>query len=151
METRQILKYRRDRDRWVCAECDTENEMTVGRCIVCGSVKSPGAVILKTWTAADDRPPVPPRPPVPQRKIQPIQGPIFKDDGYVPEKEKSGAGILWTILAILVIVFFLIVGLGLENGVFAKTSNEESEFSRTDAQMSEYLLVQYEAITEEIA
>ena len=39
-ETKVILKYKRERDSWLCPECDTENSITLGKCTVCGCRKT---------------------------------------------------------------------------------------------------------------
>ena len=41
-----ILRYKRSCDSWLCPECDTENNISLGKCTVCGCRKGPSATIL---------------------------------------------------------------------------------------------------------
>ena len=92
-ETNVILKYKRLCDSWLCPDCDTENNVSLGKCTVCGCRKSESATILKQWTEADERPVTPP----PKKTITTPTGPIFKDetkDDYIPEEENKNK-IIW--------------------------------------------------------
>lgn len=53
-----ILKYRRPADCWLCSECETENNMLLGTCSVCGAKKDAGAVIVPAWSERDEYAPV---------------------------------------------------------------------------------------------
>jgi len=100
-ETKVILKYKRENDCWLCPECDTENNVSLGKCTVCGLKKSPSAVILKQWTEADDKPITPPK----KKTVTTPTGPVFKDtdkDEYIPEEENKNK-IIWWIVAIIII------------------------------------------------
>lgn len=55
METKLIVKYRRPSDRWVCPDCDAENDIGSVRCTVCGCEKNPSVSILKAWSPELER------------------------------------------------------------------------------------------------
>ena len=40
MDVNVILKYKRDRDCWLCSVCETENEIIKEKCAVCGCKKA---------------------------------------------------------------------------------------------------------------
>ena len=50
MDTNLMLKYKRERDCWLCPNCETENEMTFPGCTLCGYKKNPSVPILKAWS-----------------------------------------------------------------------------------------------------
>ncbi len=114
METKQILKYRRGSDLWLCSECDAENSMAYSRCAVCDSARSPSAVVLKQWSEADEIPLAPPRTDAGAYRSatsSSSSGSIFKDhDGgrYAPpEEKKGGSGVIWVIVGIVAIILII--------------------------------------------
>ncbi|MBO5007619.1 MAG: hypothetical protein J6D26_02155 [Clostridia bacterium] len=112
METKVILKYRRECDSWLCNECDMENSMLLTKCIVCGCGKS--STILRTWTEADEY----------LEKISDDM-PVFKDDKDTSAKNGTNEGnILWAIIIILIIIG-LIVAICQDNssGIYATQVN----------------------------
>ncbi|MCI5604390.1 MAG: hypothetical protein MR413_01890 [Clostridia bacterium] len=108
-ETNTILRYKRPCDSWLCPNCDTENNISLGKCTVCGCRKSPSATILKQWTEADDRPVTPPK----KTPTPAPSGPVFKDtdkDDYIPEEENKNK-IVWGIIIAIIIIAIIIIGL----------------------------------------
>ena len=104
-EINKILEYKRPCDSWLCPDCDTENNIHIAKCVVCGSEKGPSAIVLKQWSEADDvlR--------KPSRKTTDIpSGPIFKEteeDYYVPEKDNTGLIVLGIVLVIIILFLFV--------------------------------------------
>ena len=60
METKEVLKYHRENDSWLCPVRDTENGMVLGNCMLCGCKHDSSTVVLKQWTEADEKPITPP-------------------------------------------------------------------------------------------
>jgi len=56
METKEILKFYRECDSWLCPECDRENDMSLGKCSVCGCKRHPEFTVLKKWTETENTP-----------------------------------------------------------------------------------------------
>ena len=54
-----ILKYRRPADCWLCSDCESENNLLLGTCAVCGAKKDAGAMVIPAWSERDERPIVP--------------------------------------------------------------------------------------------
>ena len=54
METNVILKYKRERECWICGECDSENSIVTSVCSVCNSSKKPDDWIVSAWRPEDD-------------------------------------------------------------------------------------------------
>lgn len=111
-KTMTILEYKRETDSWLCSDCDAENEISLGRCVVCGNKKAVSATILKKWTEEDNvLPDVPGNiPPY----IPPYIPPSFP--GISPETEEtdiesgnSNVG-LWILIAVVV---FVLIALGI--------------------------------------
>lgn len=122
-ETNTILRYKRPCDSWLCPDCDTENNISLGKCTVCGYRKSPSATILKQWTETDDRPVTPPN----ERPT--YLGPDFNDtseDYYIPEKENKNK-IIWGILFAIIIIGLLIAAS--QEGTYAASSDVMNEFN----------------------
>lgn len=110
METKEILKYRRDIDAWVCSECDKENEMIFENCTLCGCRRQQYDPILKKWTEADERP-VAPITRATSRKTY-YNTPCFKDHEedkrYFTEEEKNDmSGIVVAVILLVVNCFFI--------------------------------------------
>lgn len=122
-DTNTILRYKRPCDSWLCPDCDTENNISLGKCTVCGCRKSPSATILKQWTEADDRPVTPPK----KTPTPAPSGPVFKDtdkDDYVPEDENK---IIKGIIIAIIIIGILIVAI--QGKTYAAYSDAMSEFN----------------------
>lgn len=111
METKEILKYRREADFWLCPACETENSMLVGRCSLCGYTRSSGAVILNKWTPEEDNP----RPNVaPSPDRNPVNPPVSYGDGYSSSPESSGPNDgVKLFIGILAVAVFVVLIIGL--------------------------------------
>lgn len=132
-ETNVILKYKRLCDSWVCPDCDTENNVSLGKCTVCGCRKSESATILKQWTEADERPVTPP----PKKTITTPTGPIFKDetkDDYIPEEENKNK-IIWGVLIGIVLFILLMIGLS-QGGNASAYDNAMNEYYNGNYEMA---------------
>lgn len=143
METKVILKYRRERDSWLCGECDTENSMSVEKCIVCGYRKSTSSTILKTWTEADERPVIPVRPVDRKRPMgggtppsgpsrppyRPPSGSGHTDSGYTSYTDKNSVGIAWGILAIIIVIILITAAVGISEA-YAQYSDAMYEYNK---------------------
>lgn len=102
-ETNTILRYKRPCDSWLCPDCDTENNISLGKCTVCGGRKSPSTTILKQWTEADDR------------MVTPSK---TDNDDYIPEEENKNI-IIWRVIIariiIAIIIIFLLIAISQGN------------------------------------
>ncbi len=95
-DVHEIMKYKRSCDSWLCPECDTENSVLLGKCIVCGSQRPLSATVLKQWTEEDDKPKET------YRKAEVIE----EYDNN--EEETTGDKILWWIILGVLLVLILI-------------------------------------------
>ena len=113
METKVILKYRRECDKWVCPECDAENNMTVARCTVCDSARTASATFLRQWSPADEAPVAPPTPThtaptyTGYRTPEPYRG--IDDPRYMPPAEKENSGAVWAIVAVVAVILLIFI------------------------------------------
>ena len=111
METKDILKYKRKYDNWLCSECDIENSMSVNKCILCGHEKTPSDIVLNAWSEADEMPKSPPK----KVTVKPDNEPVLKGYGkydppsdYSHSKESDIVKIFWgIIIAILIVCLFI--------------------------------------------
>ncbi|MBQ2696241.1 MAG: hypothetical protein IJF61_02955 [Clostridia bacterium] len=108
METKVILQYRRARDCWVCPNCETENEIASGTCMLCGAGRVAAATVERAWS------------PEMERRTAPMgyrgsssastySRPVFRDTERetTPVYEKpSSSG--WTAVAVIALVIFAI-------------------------------------------
>ena len=127
-ETNTILRYKRPCHSWLCPDCDTENNISLGKCTVCGCRKSPSATILKQWTEADDRPVTPPK----KTTTSTTTTSVFKDtekDSYVPEEEtnKNKIKIIWGIIIAIIIIGLIIAAS--QGSTYAAYSDAMNEFN----------------------
>ena len=56
MEVNVILEYKRKSDSWICPECDTENDLSIGKCTICGCAPH-SATIMEHWTEPEEKTP----------------------------------------------------------------------------------------------
>lgn len=49
MDTNVILKYKRSKMCWICTSCETENDTSSGKCMLCGKFKTADAYIENVW------------------------------------------------------------------------------------------------------
>lgn len=127
-ETNTILRYKRPCNSWLCPDCDTENNISLGKCTVCGCRKSPSVTILKQWTEADDRPVTPAK----KIPIPTPSGPLFKDtdkDDFIPEEENKNK-IIWGIIIAIIIIGLLIAAS--QGHIYAATLDEDGEIIDSD-------------------
>lgn len=108
MEVYEILEFKREKDSWICSECDTENSLLINKCIVCGEMKKSGSKILRAQNK-EEKPVTPPE----KDNPNPNDDPIFKEhdeyDNHIDAtKETNYKGLIW-VVAILVIVFLRII------------------------------------------
>ena len=59
MEVYEILEFKREKDSWICSECDTENSLLINKCSVCGEMKKSGSKILRAQNK-EEKPVTPP-------------------------------------------------------------------------------------------
>lgn len=99
-EIRTILVYKRPHDSWLCPECDTENSLSLDKCMVCGCRKTSSATILKQWTEADDRTDREQK----ESNVSTDLGQVFKDT----DKEDK---VIWGVLIGIILFILLMIGL----------------------------------------
>ena len=131
MEVYEILEYKREHDCWVCPECDAENSLLLGKCLVCGWQKKADAKILKAWSEEDKKT----APPQKKVKSKLDDSPIFKEhddniskehDEHITSTEKSYyKGLMW--FAIILVIVILIVAI-IQGNSYASYSNAMNEF-----------------------
>lgn len=113
-----ILKYKRSNDSWLCPECDTENSITLGKCVVCGCRKTSTTTILKRWTEADEG----------LVTETPKETPIFKDgeeDTHTPEEKSNKNKIIWGIIVAIIVIGIIVAVVQANNSsAYANAVNE---------------------------
>lgn len=122
-ETNTILKYKRPYDSWLCPECDTENDVSLGKCIACGSQRNFSSVAMLNHRTEDDEIPVTP----PPKKTPPTSEPVFKEtceDDYAPKEKKNK--IIWGIAIIIVV---LIIVKSISSACVSDNSDDANEFN----------------------
>lgn len=122
-EINTILRYKRPCDSWLCPDCDTENNISLGKCTVCGCSKSLSPTILKQWAEADDKQGMP------SKKTYTSSDTIFKDmdkDDYIPEEENKNKIILGIIIAIIVLALFVAAIQGSTYDEYSDNINEHN-------------------------
>ncbi len=154
METKVILKYKRECDSWICPDCDTENHMTVGRCTVCGYGRTSTVSIVKAWTPADDVPEVESErsaykstygtahKPTAERVSPKYDCPAFEDiekPKTVPDSETpvSATKVIAIIIAVLFFVAIVVMMFYFENG-YAASCNAYSQDSGNIDSLTEH-------------
>ena len=100
-ETYEILHYKRPCDCWLCPDCDTENEIVLGKCSVCGRRKDALAVILKQWNEAEE-----------QSVTCPIVTPTRETPPPEDRTDGSNAALWWIVFAIFVLGLIVIATQG---------------------------------------
>jgi len=134
-ETNTILRYKRPCDSWLCSECDTENNISLGKCSVCGCRKSPSVTILKQWTETDDGPLTPPDTP--------------PADDYIPGDESKNKIILGIVIAIIIIGLIIAASHGSTYSIYSDTingfsfSNYETAMTMFDNHPASYKNISY--------
>ena len=118
METNVILKYRREQDRWLCSECDSENSIMFGSCTVCGHKKTPDDYILKKWTEADERAESY------SYKFDSSAAPGYGADIESAEEKNSGMG---TVVGIILAIIILVI-IGLISETYAADESYHSQY-----------------------
>ncbi len=118
MDANTIVKYKRREACWICPECETENRLEMGKCILCGRIRTDDVPYVRAWSAEDEarenamrntgyynqpyqQPPVATAP-YADRRITPYgETSIFKEtEGYeLPPKKKSNKGLIIGIVA----------------------------------------------------
>lgn len=124
-EVHEILRYKRPCDSWLCPECDTENSLSLGKCSVCGCIKTSSATIVNQWTEAEDRPITPPK----KTSTYVPSGPIFKDrdrDDYIYREETDYTKKILLGIAIVIIIILILSGLS-QNVTYAAYSASMNE------------------------
>ena len=125
-EINTILQYKRPCDSWLCPECDTENNVSLGKCTVCGCKKDFSSIILKQWTEADDRTDREKK----KTSTSTTSGPVFKDtdkDAYIPEEENNNK-IIWGVLIGIMLFILLMIGLS-QGGNASAYDNAMGEYN----------------------
>lgn len=103
LETKSILKFRRNGETWICPECDVENNITSEFCNVCGCPKTAATEFLKSYSKSDETPVMTEK----NTSSSVNFSPAFKDDVYTDEEVSSGKKS--TALKILLILLILVV------------------------------------------
>ena len=98
----ELQKFKRKEECWICPECDSENQMFSGNCIVCGSAKSVTARTISLYTETKDVP-------LPYNNV------------YIPPEKKSNAGVI-----VLAIILFVLMAVG---AFFIVTNMNSTEIS----------------------
>ena len=106
METKEILKYRRNVGCWLCTECESENDLSLYQCAVCGTDKSASAIILNPGEdAAIYNIPVPGKT---EEIVDDLKlGRVYSE--RIPEADgRSGGGkvAVWIIVILLIAILF---------------------------------------------
>lgn len=139
METDVILKFRREKDNWICAECDMENDMSDAKCFACGYRRTPSDWVLRKWTEADERPTAPPRPVAPSRTAPPssplapptgshetplFRGPAFEEKAETESKNNGVKIIIGIIIGVIIICILIGVAHGSSFVAYSKAMRE---------------------------
>lgn len=149
-EVHEILRYKRPYDSWLCPECDTENSVSLGKCMVCGCKKTSSATILKQWTEADDRPVTPP----PKKATtSTTTTSVLEDtekDSYVPEEETNNNKIILGVIIAIIIIFFLLIAIS-QGSTYAAYSDAMNKYNdgnyETALMMFDYLPSNYKNVS----
>ena len=107
-ELKEIVSYKRKEDVWICSECETENPMVVGSCVLCRHVRNNYDIIQRKWvekTKTTDK-----------KTIQPSPVPYREEEDFTlvdnPVKEKNNFlyGVIIALLLILILTVIIKIG-----------------------------------------
>ncbi len=108
METKIIMRYRREKPAWICWNCEMENEISAQECYFCRA-KRDNARIIKSWaeqaalSSYDEE----------KMTDKNQNGNVTENESYedeMPEKEDSVIGpvIIWTVLLIVIVLIIAV-------------------------------------------
>ncbi len=138
MDANVILKYKREEDRWVCPECDTENSVERGKCHLCGFIRTEGVAYKRAWSPEDE---------AREKRVQsggfgngqyngqtagyasrvstPVENPVYGGADFSPAPaKKSHKGLVIGIIAAAVVVVIIAVALMLGSAGKDRTYND---------------------------
>ena len=117
METKIIMRYKREKPAWICWNCEMENEVSVHECYFCRA-KRDNARVVKSWAeeaalSSHVEKPAEIRKYIPKEKL-PDDSRVDETENmpdeelYEQEDSVLGPVIIWTVLLIVIVLIVMV-------------------------------------------